>query len=312
MIAMKEQRHSQSYYGESFSTPKIQCTDPIVLLERELAQHVPQFFTPTSLIEKVCSCFRSRRLQLEESHMRKYLKLANTQVQAYSEKNQAHERALYKLYLLVFKDAIERVPKNLQTHKWLEIGFLTKNPRIEFRSGGFLGLQSIRFFIKNYHEVFKQILANGSEYFFFALSSINITTFLINFLFLGKDIYKQQSIPTFEVPMATKDQFKTFCRLNQDSKQTIFELHCYALRYLYILWSIESNKPKLKRDRSNSDGPPPSDNSQQSADYNKIMKETWQFVQKIMDTCEDVSRLEEMIKIAHQIMDQNIQIRCRK
>lgn len=42
----------------------------------------------------------------------------------------------------------------MHTIKWLEVGFLTKNPRAEFRAGGILELHCIRYFIKKYPDVF--------------------------------------------------------------------------------------------------------------------------------------------------------------
>jgi len=80
--------------------------------------------------------------------------------------------------VLVF--GAEDVPANLLTNDWKEIGFQNKNPRNDFRSGGILALQSMRYFIATYPDVFKQMLQSGSEYFFIALSSINITVFLFS------------------------------------------------------------------------------------------------------------------------------------
>jgi hypothetical protein len=52
------------------------------------------------------------------------------------------------------------------------------NPRREFRGAGILGLHCLRYFIVKYPELFEAMLESGSEYFFIALSSINITVSL--------------------------------------------------------------------------------------------------------------------------------------
>ncbi len=73
--------------------------------------------------------------------------------------------------------------------------------------------------------------------------------------------------------------------MNADSKQTFFELHCFALRFLYMLWQIESNK---KED--------------QFPAFNRIMNETWSFVGKIMD--DDQIRTLEALKLrSYQVID---------
>ena len=64
------------------------------------------------------------------------------------------QKYLADLYLLIFGDETQKLPKGLLSKNWLEIGFLTKNPRLEFRSGGILALHCIRYFIKKYPEVF--------------------------------------------------------------------------------------------------------------------------------------------------------------
>lgn len=68
-----------------------------------------------------------------------------------------------------------KAPIRLLTDDWKQIGFQNKNPRTDFRGGGILSLHCLRYFIKKYPELFKQMLKDGSEYFFISLSSINVT-----------------------------------------------------------------------------------------------------------------------------------------
>ena len=91
------------------------------------------------------------------------------------------------LYLTVFGEESGHVPESLLTNDWKEIGFQNKNPRIDFRGGGVLSLHCLRYFIRQYPELFKQMLQCGSEYFFISLTSINISHFLIIYLYMNKD-----------------------------------------------------------------------------------------------------------------------------
>jgi ELMO domain-containing protein len=58
------------------------------------------------------------------------------------------------------------VPHKLLTNDWKEIGFQNKNPRTDFRGGGVLSLQCLKYFVKKQPDLFKDMLSSGSEFFF--------------------------------------------------------------------------------------------------------------------------------------------------
>mgnify|MGYP001572005656 CR=1 FL=1 len=41
---------------------------------------------------------------------------------------------------------------------------------------------------------------------------------------------------------ASREEFKNFCQLNSHNKKTFYELNCITFKFLYLLWSRESNK----------------------------------------------------------------------
>lgn len=45
---------------------------------------------------------------------------------------------------------------------------------------------------------------------------------------------------SFRYDKANKREFKNFAYLNSVCKKTFFELHCFALRFLYVLWCNET------------------------------------------------------------------------
>lgn len=71
-----------------------------------------------------------------------------------------------------------------------------------------------------------------TEDFFMAISSINLTSHLISFLYMNKSDVPE----THSRHLASRAQFKTFCKLNADKKVTFFELHCLSFDYMYFLW----------------------------------------------------------------------------
>ncbi|CDW71293.1 elmo ced-12 domain-containing protein [Stylonychia lemnae] len=182
------------------------------------------------------------------------------------------EQSLTDLFLLVFGEENQRVPHRLESKKWKEIGFQTKNPRLEFRNGGILSLECIRYFIKKNPEVFQQMLQEGAQYFYIALSSINVTNLLVAFLYLNVEPVAGNLMRR----RANRQEFKNFCKLNYKYKKTFFELHSYALRFLYMLWCRESQK-----------GP------DQYPAFNLIMDETRMLIAKLLqiDHCQDLIEL---------------------
>jgi hypothetical protein len=69
---------------------------------------------------------------------------------------------------------------------WKDIGFQGKNPRTDFRGGGFMGLACLIYFLEEYPQEFEEMIActkNESEKFWLtAVSSINVTFNLLIFL----------------------------------------------------------------------------------------------------------------------------------
>lgn len=77
------------------------------------------------------------------------------------------------MYLLIWGDVSQKVPRISQ--KWLLIGFVAKDPRSHFIEGTILALHCIRYFVKNYHEYFNQIIENCPDNFMYSLLSIKVT-----------------------------------------------------------------------------------------------------------------------------------------
>lgn len=69
----------------------------------------------------------------------------------------------------------------------MEIGFQSKNPRTDFRGGGILSLYCLHYFINTYQKYFEEMRNDNKGYFFFAISSINVTHHLIVYLYMNKD-----------------------------------------------------------------------------------------------------------------------------
>ena len=74
-----------------------------------------------------------------------------------------------------------------------------------------------------------------------AISSINITHWLIIYFYMNKD----DVAPSQKKIVSGRQQFKLFCKLNSMNKCAFFELNALGLRLLHLEWiSLINNNPE--------------------------------------------------------------------
>ena len=82
------------------------------------------------------------------------------------------------------------------------------------------------------------------EDFFLAISSINLTSFMMSYFYMNQNV----NVPNSHLRIrATRANFKTFCDLNAQSKSTFFVIHSLAFVYLFTKWRkmADQNTGKL-------------------------------------------------------------------
>ncbi|CDW82828.1 engulfment and cell motility elm family protein [Stylonychia lemnae] len=191
--------------------------------------------------EKLCCCIVQNQ-DLNRREIRKYYQFSEDLVQFYDEKNSQHEAHLKQYYLDNFRtyDRGQNIPDNLISDEWTKIGFQGKNPRTDFRGGGILGLQSLRYFTQNYNEIYQEMINDKTETFFTAITGINIAHSILTYLYMNKNEVANQ----VKKLRAGRKQFKTFAKLNARSKQTFFELHAFVFIRTFQHWKVEYEKSK--------------------------------------------------------------------
>ncbi len=85
------------------------------------------------------------------------------------------------------------LPDKLISEEWQSIGFQGRNPRTDFRGGGYLSLLCLRYFTKNYKEEFQRMIKDPSDTFFTAITSINITHSLVVFFYMNSHEVNNQN-----------------------------------------------------------------------------------------------------------------------
>uniref|UniRef100_K3YUT8 ELMO domain-containing protein n=1 Tax=Setaria italica TaxID=4555 RepID=K3YUT8_SETIT len=102
----------------------------------------------------------------------------------YDSSNREHQEALHALWCASFPGTELR---GLISEQWKEMGWQGKDPSTDFRGGGFISLENLLFFARNYPKSFQELLRkqNGDRAIWeypFAVAGVNITFMLIQML----------------------------------------------------------------------------------------------------------------------------------
>ena len=136
--------------------------------DKETAASQPIFHEANkSFTEKIfqplACCCRSHmeRYDLNNRELRLFLKFKDTMIEPYDKKNSVHEKHLELLYLKAFKtDSVPTLNDygglTMINEKWVDMGFQGKNPRTDFRGGGYLSLLCLLYFIDIYPQEFDE------------------------------------------------------------------------------------------------------------------------------------------------------------
>ncbi|KAJ4952588.1 hypothetical protein NE237_029420 [Protea cynaroides] len=144
---------------------------------------------------------------------------------AYDSSRPEHEEALRALWHAAFP---EEELHGLISEQWKEMGWQGKDPSTDFRGGGFISLENLLFFARNYPKSFHSLLRKQEgdrsmwEY-PFAVAGVNITFMLIQMLDL------QSVKPRTEVGAI-------FLKLFSENESAFDILYCIAFKLVDQQW----------------------------------------------------------------------------
>ncbi|TXG55201.1 hypothetical protein EZV62_020457 [Acer yangbiense] len=136
-----------------------------------------------------------------------------------------HQKALRVLWDAAFPDV---TLNGLISEQWKEMGWQGPNPSTDFRGCGFISLENLLFFAKNYPESFRRLLfkQDGNRAMWeypFAVAGINVSFMLIQML----DLYsaKPRCLPGIN-----------FVRLLAENEEAFDVLYCIAFEMMDAQW----------------------------------------------------------------------------
>lgn len=179
----------------------------------------------------------------------------------YDSSNPEHQEALKALWHAAFPG--EEL-YGLISEQWKEMGWQGKDPSTDFRGGGFISLENLLYFARNFPKSFQDLLRKQEgdramwEY-PFAVAGVNITFMLIQMLDL--EAAKPRTLAG-----------ASFVKFLADNESAFDLLYCIAFRLLDHQW-LEMRASYM--------------------DFNTVMKATRRQLEREL-LLEDITRLEEL------------------
>eukprot|EP01015_Nassula_variabilis_P013681 TRINITY_DN21269_c0_g1_i1.p1 TRINITY_DN21269_c0_g1~~TRINITY_DN21269_c0_g1_i1.p1 ORF type:complete len:297 (+),score=37.64 TRINITY_DN21269_c0_g1_i1:2-892(+) len=211
----------------------------IVIFEKGHDEQLEEPLTHTqniSLIEKCC-CMYSRD-ELTYTELKSYQPIRNKSNILFDFESNDHNNKVRELWLLLEGSQLQ---EDLKSERWKDYGFQNADPRTDFRGGGLLSLDQIFAFCRNNLNMVKEIIEERHQ-FLFAITSINITFFLMKYFHM----------PNFLEFHKDKDQFcsrkalKNFCRCLQKNQDSFDILHEILLKDIFATWiEIKKQNPSV-------------------------------------------------------------------
>lgn len=180
---------------------------------------------------------------------------------AYDRSKIEHQEALRALWYAAFPGVELR---DLVSEQWKEMGWQGKDPSTDFRGGGFISLENLLFFGKNYPKSFQDLLrkqeGNRAMWEYpFAVAGVNITFMLIQ-------MFDLQAVKPRTMMGAI------FLKLLLENERAFDILYCITFKLLDQQW-LEMHASYM--------------------DFNAVMKSTRRQLEREL-LLEDIQRVEEM------------------
>eukprot|EP00347_Sterkiella_histriomuscorum_P007742 403347728 len=240
------------------------------------------FEQPLSHTQQKTVCMKifpklAQRTNLTQQELELFYDLKFFQIQSYDSGNIEHEQLLYEFgKVIIGESEMEFMRENdLKGSAWRNFGFQSDNPRTDFRGSGLFGLKNLKYFAERYELSMKRMIKD--QMYFWALTSIQITHFLIVFFHMLKD--EKTCLPNLLKYRAKRNQLKNFLSIYLQNPNTLAEIHSQALLFNHHYW-LKNQKVLLKVQRQ--DAKQAQKMMMMGTFSHEPMEQTFKFIQKLM------------------------------
>jgi len=179
------------------------------------------------LLKIFLACWSDKKNRLTSNELWSFSKLREDANVTFDPHSDDFNNLLRELYTLLTNETLLEV----SNEKWKAFGFQNSNPRSDFRAGGLLAILQLISYAKSYNNRVKFMVAAANE-FLLAISSINITHFLVKYYHLSN----QKQFPKYHKEYCSRNALKTFCRLLDQDSEILEQIHHLLLNDLYDTW----------------------------------------------------------------------------
>jgi hypothetical protein len=188
--------------------------------------------------EKFCPSFSCvGKTKLTHDELISFHKLKEDANITFTRDSQEYDHLLQKLWSLLSDQPLHTI----EDERWKTFGFQNANPRSDFRGGGLLSLKQMVYFCFHHQKRVLEMSKPEHQY-LFAVSSINVTFFLIKYYHMAEDI----SFPRDKRSIASRKALKSFCMILDDDEELLNRIHSFLTNELFEIWlKMEAANPKL-------------------------------------------------------------------
>jgi len=181
-----------------------------------------------SFCERLCGPFCCQgKTKLTHDELVAFYKLKEDASIMIPRDSEEYDHILRKLWGLLSTETLDKI----EDKRWQNYGFQNPNPRSDFRGAGLLSLNQLVYFSSTY-PLLVASMCEPSYQFLYAVSSINVTFFLVKFYHLSDDI----SLPRDKKEIATRKGLKSFCVMLDEDPEILNRIHGMLLTDLFNLW----------------------------------------------------------------------------
>ena len=184
----------------------------------------------------LCCCLRDEKNQLNSQELLAFHSLKFECNILFDPENEEHNKIVHILWTTLTN---ETKLEKIHNERWKDYGFQGNDPRTDFRGGGTMGLKMFLGFAQNYTGVVQRMI-DPTDDFFAAISSINITGYLMRYFHLAHylEYEKDKSV------ICSRMGLKNFCAILSKDNEAFRKFHDLLFEDLFDLWKDLKVKQK--------------------------------------------------------------------
>ena len=173
-------------------------------------------------------CSNERRTRLTTQELIRFYSLKAECNLLFDPEEEEHNLLVNDLWCaLTGEPALDDIPNE----QWKQFGFQNRDPRTDFRGSGVAGLKMLVNYARDYPSMIK-CMSNPNDDFLFAVSSINVTYFLLKYFHLADFLEYERD----KEELGSRKALKNFCVILSKDEDAFCKFHDILFTDLHGVW----------------------------------------------------------------------------